>query len=159
MNYNESLTEKLKVQHLALPHLITGVTANHLLWPPLAGKWSIHDNIAHLARYQQLFTDRIDQILFSDIPVFEPYKADVDPGFAAWRRREHGVLIDVIFADRIKIVDRLTALSTADLERKGRHSNYGEMDIPGWTEFFLLHEAHHLFTIFKLSRNQEFRRI
>jgi hypothetical protein len=84
MNYNESLMEKLKVQHLALPHLITGVTANHLLWPPLAGKWSIHDNIAHLARYQQLFITRIDQILFSNIPVFEPYKADVDPGFAVF---------------------------------------------------------------------------
>lgn len=35
--------------------------------------------------------------------------------------------------------------------RIGLHPVYGPMTLEGWTEFFLLHEAHHLFTILRLG--------
>jgi hypothetical protein len=38
-----------------------------------------------------------------------------------------------------------------DLDKTGHHPVFGEMNLIQWLNFFLLHEAHHLFTIFKLA--------
>jgi hypothetical protein len=42
-------------------------------------------------------------------------------------------------------------LSPDKLDRTGIHPKYGKLNIIDWTEFFLLHEAHHLFAIFQLT--------
>ncbi len=42
-------------------------------------------------------------------------------------------------------------LHEEQLMRIGLHPVYGPMTIEGWTEFFLLHEAHHFFTILRLG--------
>ena len=36
-------------------------------------------------------------------------------------------------------------LSPAETARTGLHPTFGEMDVTAWLEFFLLHEAHHLY--------------
>jgi len=46
----------------------------------------------------------------------------------------------------------ITNLNDEELLLTGSHPKFGVMTIPGWTEFFLLHEAHHLFTIFRLAK-------
>jgi hypothetical protein len=40
-------------------------------------------------------------------------------------------------------------LKQAELDKKGIHPVYGTMSLQLWLNFFLLHEAHHLFAIFK----------
>ena len=37
----------------------------------------------------------------------------------------------------------------------GHHPKYGALTLVEWTEFFLLHEAHHLFTLFKLLNEDD----
>jgi Protein of unknown function (DUF1569) len=37
------------------------------------------------------------------------------------------------------------------LKKTGTHPAFGILTIEQWLNFFLLHEAHHLFTIFKLA--------
>jgi hypothetical protein len=44
----------------------------------------------------------------------------------------------------------LSGLGESNLKRTGLHPRYGVLTIPQWTEFFLLHEAHHLFSLFML---------
>jgi hypothetical protein len=39
----------------------------------------------------------------------------------------------------------------ADFDKTGAHPIYGPMHLIQWLNFFLLHEAHHLFTIFKMA--------
>ena len=38
-----------------------------------------------------------------------------------------------------------------DLVKSGTHPLFGKMNLVQWLNFFLLHEAHHLFTIFKMT--------
>ena len=47
--------------------------------------------------------------------------------------------------------DFLFGLDEHQLMRTARHPAYGKWNINGWTQFFLLHEAHHFFTILKLT--------
>jgi hypothetical protein len=36
-------------------------------------------------------------------------------------------------------------LTEEELGRTGIHAKFGPMDVPRWLEFFLVHEAHHLY--------------
>jgi hypothetical protein len=52
---------------------------------------------------------------------------------------------------REELNEFLFSLSDEQLKRSGHHPVFGLMSINGWTEFFLLHEAQHFFTILKLA--------
>ena len=51
--------------------------------------------------------------------------------------------------DLIQLVARL---SPEQLNRIGVHGVLGDMTIPEWVEFFLLHEAHHLYAVMQRAR-------
>ncbi len=48
------------------------------------------------------------------------------------------------------MISKIFSLKDDELRRIGIHLAFGEMTVVMWVNFFLLHEAHHLFTIFKL---------
>lgn len=150
-----SLAERLKDQHTAIRHVIEKLDDRQLRYRPEAGKWSVHDNIAHLAKYQVLFLDRINKILTTDGPSFGSYRADDDHGFHIWREFSTGKLLEKLDTERETLSKMISALSDAQVQRTGIHARFGELTIVEWTEFFLLHEAHHIFTIFKLAHRPE----
>jgi hypothetical protein len=153
MEIYTSLTTRLKCQHQAIPHLIRSVKQERLFYREFSEKWSIHDNIAHLARYQPVFTQRIQTMLEENNPCFERYTADTDHEFETWRKRTTTELLMTLEEDRQKMIAFLASLKKEQLTRTGEHKKFGTMTIVQWTEFFLLHEAHHLFTIFKLAQD------
>ena len=53
---------------------------------------------------------------------------------------------------RTKLMARLRSLSEEDFERTGVHPKFGEMSLALWLEFFLVHEAHHLYVVLQLVR-------
>ncbi len=146
-----SILERLQTQHLSLRTIISHLNAEKLIIRPVPNKWSIRDNMAHLARYQKIFDERIDKMLLSNTPVFEPYKAENDEYFEKWLQKNPESLMIEINSDRIGLIQKLGNLTETDLRKTGIHSAFGELNLLDWAEFFLLHEAHHLFTIFKLA--------
>jgi hypothetical protein len=89
MPLSPSMAMRLQSQHDSIPELIGNLPEVSLRQAIRPGKWSIQENIAHLAGYHD------------------------------------------VFIDRLRRMDNVTE----------------------WTEFFLLHEAHHLYTIFLLVRD------
>jgi hypothetical protein len=152
MELYPSLVDRLKTQHEALPIIIANTNKSAMELNPAPGKWSIKDNIAHLAKYQPLFIERMHKIMDDDGLAFERYSADLDPEFPTWQIRETEELLIQISSDRKLIQALITGLQPEQLSRTGIHPKYGKLTIVDWTEFFLLHEAHHLFTVFQLVR-------
>jgi hypothetical protein len=150
MKIYESMLSRLKNQHESIPEIISK-TGEKLFVNPQPGKWSIHDNITHLAKYQPVFIERVNSILKNVEPGFERYTAETDPEFETWRKWETNNLISTLNSDRKKIVDLITKLSEEEIGRVGIHTRFGRLTILQWTEFFLLHEAHHMFTMFQLA--------
>ncbi|WPU99625.1 DinB family protein [Mucilaginibacter sp. cycad4] len=155
MSLYTSLSARLKTQHLTIEQLVAGISNDKLITPPTPGKWSALDNIAHLARYQKIFTGRMHQILNEDTPVFDRYNGDLDPQFSPFRSMNLAELLNIINADRTTIINLLSGLTDTELSRIGVHPKYGRLTILKWAEFFILHEAHHLFTIFQLVNGTE----
>lgn len=145
-----SLSERLLHQHLALAQIIKPLAEEQLMGELEPGKWSVHENMAHLVSYQPQFLSRLHRILDSQDPFFDRYIGDDDPAFLYWRRQSPGTLLKELEADRQQIIQLLESLNNEQLQRTGIHASYGRLNIEEWTEFFLLHEAHHLLTIFKL---------
>ena len=155
MKVYSSLIDRLKTQHQTIENILAAIDFRRITTRPQPNKWSIHDNIAHLVRYQLIFTDRINQILLKETPSFGRYKAEEDPEFENWRALNIDTLIKQLHTERRTIYDLVTTLTEAGINRVGIHKKYGPLNIIQWTEFFLLHEAHHIFTIFQLAHDTE----
>ena len=112
---------------------------------PEPGKWSALENLAHLARHHEVLLERIDRILAEDRPQLDRYRAENDPGWPAWADRDVDDVVARLSELRRRLVTRLAAASPAEMARTAVHPRFGEMTLAGWTEFFLLHEAHHLY--------------
>ena len=152
MVLSPSCIERLKLQHHSLTEMIEELNQTHLSFRIEEDKWSIHENIAHLGRYQEVFLMRIEQILSNTVPSFHRYQAEWDEGSTPWMRMDTQEVIHRLLETRRMIIQQLTGLSEQQFKMRGRHPKLGIMDIPTWTEHFLLHEAHHLYTIFKLKQ-------
>jgi hypothetical protein len=135
-----------------LDEALHNVPVETILQPTPSGKWSANEHLAHLARYHEVFLERVNRILTEDKPVFTRYRAEEDPEWERWRRLAYKETAAELAAGREKLITRLKALSDSDYERTGVHSKFGEMSLALWLEFFLVHEAHHLYTVLQLVK-------
>jgi hypothetical protein len=149
----QSLLSRLRSQHEAIPVIISKVSKERLYLHPAPGKWSIFDNIVHLAKYQPVFVDRVNTMLQDSGVTFERYSAEQDSAFETWRTWELDVLLDRISEDRMHIFSLISNLNQEELHHIGEHKKFGALNIIQWTEFFLLHESHHMFTMFQLAND------
>ena len=151
-----SALSRLQYQHTTIRELIAGLTEDDLKQVVQPGKWSAFDNIAHLASYQPVFLLRLERIQAEDVPAFERYVADNDPLFLEYRGRSLAELLSEMDALRAVIFSKLQGMGEDGPGRLAHHPRFGMLDVPKWADFFLLHEAHHLYTIFMLV--QEMRK-
>ena len=147
-----SITDRLKNQHLVIGELIDDLDDALINKRSAENKWSIKDNIAHIAYYHKIFLNRMELILKGKEIIFKRYNPDEDPEFNNWRKLSKEELFGRLYAFRLKVIDYLEELKDAELEKTATHQKFGKMNVVQWIEFFLLHEAHHIYTIFKLSR-------
>ncbi len=142
---------RLQLQHQSLDLLIAGFSDSQLRRQVITGKWSVFENIVHLATYQHTFLKRMGIILQEDTPTFTRYAAETDPLFHDNLTHGTAAIRQDLSLTREGIIAMLKGLNEKELKRVGVHPAFGPMSMLQWTEFFLLHEAHHLFTIFKLA--------
>ena len=150
---SKSQIARLEHQHDTLAELLKGGSEEVWRRKPVPGKWSVFEQTAHLAAYQPTFYERLQRMAAEESPAFERYVADNDPHFHECCTKPLPWLLEHIQTIRQSINKHLQTLSEKDLQRTGLHPKYGKMTITVWTEFFLLHEAHHLFSIFMLARD------
>lgn len=150
-----SLDNRIRVQHLTLGEFIQEEPESKLKEEVHAGKWTAYENAAHLAAFHAIFAQRIDRMLKEQNPVFDPYVWQEDPLFAAFKTMTKEELLQRYESDRNALLTLVDSISEEDMQRKGIHLVYGEFTIAQWLEFFVLHESHHLFVIYKLIHFQK----
>lgn len=152
MFLSASVSSRLQHQHETLNELLEGFSEEELKQRLHKDKWSPFEQVAHLTSYQPVFLHRLQIIEQEDNPLFDRYVADDDPAFVTCCKKSLNELLNDLFDQRVVIINHLMTLTGAATRKTGRHPKYGVLTIAAWTEFFLLHEAHHLFSIFMLTR-------
>ncbi len=146
-----SISTRLQYQHKSVIELMDGLSDEQVRRHIIAGKWSIFEHIVHLQVYQHQFIARMRQVLDGTNPRFERYTADADPLFLENCSKSSREVMQDLLSVRKELAAGVLSFQDADLVKRGVHPYFGEMTLLEWLNFFLLHEAHHLFTIFKLS--------
>ncbi|MBK5270368.1 MAG: DinB family protein [Bacteroidia bacterium] len=151
MQMSSSISTRLQYQHKSLLDLIEGLNDDQIRRQVIAGKWSIFENIVHLQTYQHVFAARVKQILQEDNPSFARYTAEADPLFLDNCGKSSREIMQDFITTRKEMASGILSFSESDYPKTGQHPFFGKMNLLQWVNFFLLHESHHLFTIFKLG--------
>ena len=153
MQMSSSLSTRLHYQHKSIMNIVEGLSDEQIRRQVITGKWSIFENIVHLQTYQHVFIERIKQLLDGNNPSFERYSAEADPMFLENCGLSSREILHDLITTRKKMSVEMPKLPETDFEKTAKHPVYGELNLLEWLEFFLLHEAHHLYTIFRLGAN------
>ena len=116
-----------------------------LEWTPPSGKWSARLNLAHVGRHHEVTLDRVTRVLREDAPVFPRYDEAGAPEWERWTTLTVPQVWTALDERRSALVSAVGPLRPEQLARAGVHAKFGPMDVPRWLEFFLVHEAHHLY--------------
>ena len=136
---------RLETQLDALDVVLAGATPEQIGRRPASGDWSARENIAHLARHAAVFLERLDRILREDAPRLGRYRAEDDPEWPDWEGLSSDEAVRRLRSVRRELIAWTSALTPEQAARTGVHPAFGAMTVAGWIEFFLLHEAHHLY--------------
>jgi uncharacterized damage-inducible protein DinB len=152
MTDTASLCARMRDQSAAIPLVIGRADAEALSRRPGPDTWSAAENLAHIARCHLVFLDRANRILTEDQPELDAYREERDDQWPEWVDISVVQSLSRIDAFRPEIERLIINLSDDQLARVGIHRNLGAMTLREWIEFFLLHEAHHLYVVMKLAR-------
>lgn len=147
MSLSPTLRERLRSQLEAVVTILGGASPEAISRRPALGKWSAHENLAHLARHHEVMLERLRLILNEERPQLSRYRAEDDPEWDRWRALPLDEILSLLRAQREGIVRLVDGLDEDDLARVGVHPVLGSLEIPEWLEFFLLHEGHHLYQV------------
>ena len=150
MKVSDSTLLRLRTQLSVLPLIVGGVRSDELQRRPASGKWSAHEHLAHLARYHEIFIERLKTILGAEAPTLGRYRAEEDPDWDLWASKSSPEVLDRLRELRDALVSQVEPLDQDQMQRIGVHPRLGPMPISLWLEFFILHEGHHLYTIMTL---------
>ncbi len=152
MRLSDSASARLAAQLDSLRLLLDETIAPGIRQRPALDKWSAHENLAHLARHHEIFLGRLQRILTEDAPLLARYRAEDDPEWPQWPARSPEEVLQRMRALRSRLIEFVQGLTAEQMARTGVHPTFGEMSIPLWIEFFLLHEAHHLYAVMQRLR-------
>src|SRR5437588_11510773 len=144
---NQLTAVRLRDQLASLDVFVANKTAEEWNREPSTGKWSARENLAHLGRYHEVFLERIRRILSEDHPTLTRYRAEDDREWPRWVTLSTDDLLGRIGTLRRELTALTNGLSDFEQYRNGNHPLFGDLTVRRWIEFFLLHEAHHLYTM------------
>ena len=144
---NDNMLRRLETQLEVIAVLLAGASEESITTRPVSGQWSARENLAHLARYHAVFLERLHRILEEDSPNLGRYRAEEDPVWPEWSGLSLEEILARLKALRAEVLGLVRGLSDEESNRTGVHPLLGEMALSRWMEFFLLHEAHHLYIV------------
>lgn len=156
MSSRDALALRLTSQSRTLMAVAESADAAVFNRRPPSDKWSAREQFAHVTRVHDAFVARVRRILDEDSPLLNAYRAEADPEWPRWQQLSRDVLMQEFKQKREEVLVLLRGLDDADLIRRvGSHPLFGAMTLAAWFEFFLVHEAHHIYVMMRRARGAD----
>jgi hypothetical protein len=122
---------------------VAGMSAEQLQSRPVAGKWSTHEVVCHLADAEMLYADRIKRVLVENTPTLPGLDPDRHVGLALPGRStaDELALIELV---RRQMTAILRTLSPEDFQRQGLHTEAGPLTLETLLRRIAGHIPHHV---------------
>jgi hypothetical protein len=122
---------------------INEVPLDAFKWRPTPGKWSVHEVVVHCADSETNAHGRIRYLVAEKDPVIVGYDQDEWARKFDYHSRQMGVALATVEAVRANTIPILEALTEADWQKMGRHTESGPYGAEDWLRSYAAHlEVH-----------------
>jgi uncharacterized damage-inducible protein DinB len=122
---------------------------------PAPTRWSVHEHACHLAAVHPLFFERLDLMLSRRHPTIVPYDPPEADRAGALRELDLDTELRRFAADRARLVQRLSSLSTDDWDRSAEHPEYAPYSIAIMFRHVLMHDMLHAYRMEELALKKD----
>jgi uncharacterized damage-inducible protein DinB len=129
--------------------LLVGLEDWQLAKPPAPGKMSLKQTAVHLAHTNQMFAERVEQMLELDQPPIKVIDAALED-LESYKAADIEKVMEQFSTGRKRLIERLGKLYSKDWESRAIHPEYQNYNVQMAVEHLLLHEAHHLYSMEQL---------
>jgi len=128
----------------ALREAIAGMSAEQLRARPIAGKWSTHEVVCHLADFDPILADRMKRVIAEERPSLVGADENRFAAALVYERRDAEEDLRIIELTRSQMGKILAALPDSALQRVGIHSERGELSLQKLLLAATRHIEHHV---------------
>lgn len=140
--------DALIAEYLAGPHklqaAVADMTREQLLAQPVAGKWSTHQCVCHIADFEPVYLDRIKRVIAQEEPTMFGGDPDLFAARLFYDARDTAAELQLIAACRVHLGAILKQLAPADFQRKGIHNEAGPLTLEKLLRNVTNHIPHHI---------------
>ena len=123
---------------------IAGMSDDALRATPVAGKWSTHQVICHIADFEPVYADRMKRVLAETDPTLLSGDPNLFAARLAYDRRDVQEELQIIELVRKQMVRILRTVEPDDFQRRGIHSADGPLTLEALLRRITSHIPHHV---------------
>lgn len=144
------IVERLRGTPARISELVGGVP-HAMLIRRVGNRWSVNEHIGHLIDLDELDHTRLDEFLAGAPTLSAADMTNRRTSEAGYNDVAANTILDYFRARRNELVERLEALSEAQIERTAMHPRLQkQMRLVDWTYFVAEHDDHHVARIREL---------
>jgi uncharacterized damage-inducible protein DinB len=123
---------------------VAGLNREQLRAQPVAGKWSTHQCVCHIADFEPVYLDRIKRVIAQDEPTMFGGDPDLFAAKLYYDARDTEAELQLIAACRAHLGAILKQLAPADFQRTGIHNEAGPLTLEKLLRNVTNHIPHHI---------------
>ncbi len=143
MSNLDELLERFRRAPEVIAMMLTGVFGEEIDFTPAPGKWSIRQITRHLADSELVATYRFRSVIAEQNPLLQNYDEAAWAANLDYATRKPAQSLDHFRRLRADNYELLKGLPPATFERKGTHSQRGELTLIQLVEIFADHAESH----------------
>ena len=116
----------------------------------LPGKWTAREIVHHLADSESISAQRLRKLLTEDKPIIHGYDQERYAVALRYNERDMAPALEAFRAARATTSQILLAMSSADWEREGWHTESGRYSAEAWLRIYAAHAHNHAAQIRRL---------
>jgi hypothetical protein len=123
---------------------VAGMTREQLLARPVPGKWSTLEVLCHLADFEIVYADRMKRVIAEHEPTMFGGDPKMFSARLAYHDRDAEEELHLVELVRRQMVRILRTLTPEDFERRGNHSESGQITLETLLQRIVGHIPHHV---------------
>jgi hypothetical protein len=134
---------RYKAGYAEVVDAMRGIAPEELDWRPATGEWSAREVVHHLADSETISAIRLRRLLVEDSPRIEGYDQEEFARRLRYQDRPMEPALQAFEAARATTAQLLDAMTDADWQRAGIHSEMGAYPAERWLTVYAAHAHEH----------------
>lgn len=153
----ESIRQTLGTTPCVLRQLLENVSPEQMSWKQSEERWTISEILAHLVDVEtKVLGLRAKRILLEDAPVLVSYDQMVAYCFGLYSKKDGFEVLEKFAEAREKSFEFLNQIQVSDLDRIGKHPEFGEIKLSQILNLWAFHDLGHIRQIAEIIRAVNF---